>query len=433
MTATARSVFKQDALTKLVRRLTPVMRGFNFPITTNSGGSTTTLRATRLERRNPSANAFDGFAVEIIEKVGSGPAIGEVAVVAAAGYDGTDRLTVAPALSATVETGTDFLLYPPDIEPEAMNDQIDAILRSTEAPSIYVPSMVPDSDFEADTSNPATNWPILASALTTHLFVTTSGLVLIGERAMHIKTANVNDGVKSSVFAVEGNETVLLSLFVRGADTPLGEVRVDLYDVTNSAIIKSSGEIDDPAWHHVQFAATIPATCKQVRIQFTNPTTAVSEWYIAQDAAVQSQSGHLYAAPSWLTHEGQIMRSVAIPQGFTAQENSAFLALGEGWADGPPVSMIRRDRGVNVLSFSLQGFHLPAAILVKRGFNALASATATSTIDREYMMWKLCANLLKELGDETWQEYAREASRLAYTLKYGGRERTYAQNPPTRV
>ena len=433
MTTTARSVLKQDILMKLVRRLSPTLRGFNFPLATTSGGSTTTLVDTRLERRNPSANAFDGFAVEIIEKVGSGPEIGEVAVVAAAGYDGTSTLTVAPALTATVETGTNYLLYPPDIEPEAVNDQIDAVQRSTEAPSLYMPSMVPDADFEGDTSDPSTKWPVLDAALTTHVWVTASGLVLIGERAMHVKTSSTDDGVKSGLIAVEGAETVVLSTFVRGADTPLGEVQVDLYDVTNSAIIQSSGKIDDPAWHHVLFTATIPDSCKQVRVQYTNPDTAISEWYIAQDVVLQSASGHLYPAPSWLTRESQIVRSVSMPQGFTAQENYAFTALGEGWADGPEMGLIRRDRAVNVLSVSFTGAGTPAGLIVKRGFDALSSATATSPIDREYMIWRVCANLMIELGDDSWMEYAREAAALAHILGYGGKRRTYSQSPPTVV
>jgi hypothetical protein len=132
-----------------------------IPLTTTTiAADTTSLRDTALARGTHGSGNYNGRHIEIIEAVtvpGTGPALGEVAAVDDAGFDLTDKLTTSPAFSQIVQTGTDYLMYPRKLVPETLVDAINDVLTKIEAPYLWAPSLVADSDMGSGSHGRRTN------------------------------------------------------------------------------------------------------------------------------------------------------------------------------------------------------------------------------------------------------------------------------------
>ena len=429
MTTTTRIVNKQDILNRLIPRLSAKLRGFVMPLTfTANGTAATTIRDTRLNRASTGAADYDRCAVEITSKAGAGPAIGEVAGVTNAGYDQVDKLTLAPTFSATPQSGDTYNLYPPEISPEQLNQAINDLLRNTEAPYVWFPSMVDDSEFLI-----LSKWADIGTS-TTALLSTNVPDNVLGESSLKIVLSNGPDtGRQSLPFDVKPGDSLIVDIFAR---TDVGEYKIQLYDVTNSAVIEEA-TVDSlsTTFHQIRFVGEIPNTCAQCRIRFISVDTIV-DMRLAGPLVVQSRNGARYRTtplgslvPSpWLMHSGQISRAVSIPQGMAGLQDFTFAALDRGMKSAKMPDFIRSDRGVIGATISFAAGSDPTALLCYRAFDELSSDTATSTCDRDYVMWRACANILEEEGDKRWRDYARRAAALRRTLGYGLRRRRSRDN-----
>ena len=414
---------KTDILNVLSPRLSSMLRGFVMPLTsTATAADKLSLRDTRLDRKARSTNAFDRMTIEIIETTSGSPAVGEVATITA--YDETDKVTTTPAFSDEVQSGMDYFLYPDELSPEQLNQAIRDVLRSTEALHLYFPSMLTDAAANMS-GTVGTDWPDEGSGVTA-TYDTTPATTPRGVASLRIETTVVDTGCKTAGIAVHETETTVLSLFL---GVPTGSAVVQLYDVTNGVVIDESGVLNDNALTEVLLRSNIPDDCEQVEVRVI-AKTAVSDIYVAPVVTLQSTSGHRYVLPSWFIREEMFLRAVTFPSGIPADASDAYIASGRSVAVAPP-DFERDDRAGSTFAASFYASTYPVALEVYRGFDELTDNTTTSNCDREYMKWKVCANVLFSMGDKRWRDYDANARGLVRMLRYGERRKVLSESPKT--
>jgi hypothetical protein len=157
-----------------VKKLDPVSEPKSS--TTTSAGSTTTLNDTLLA---PAAESEDfvGDWIYIREAVSSGPAIGEITRVTDVDFAGTtSQLILAPAVTATIQSGTDYERHR-KVRPNIINDRLDVILGLLRQNVTLPATILTNGDFEAATTSTdsGSNTAEALDATETEIDVDTSG------------------------------------------------------------------------------------------------------------------------------------------------------------------------------------------------------------------------------------------------------------------
>lgn len=383
-----------------------------MPRVTTSLGTTATLVDSVLSRGSPDANDFKRLEVEIAELVTNGPALGEVSAIT--DFSGS-TLTISPAFTAAVQNGTDYLIYADQLSPEVVAGQINDVLRNTEGPHLWFPSLAQDADFDADD---LTLWPAVGTP-GTRAFTTTAANALFGERSLHIVAAAAGDGARCTAFPVTEDEQVLVMVLVQAQ---VADVTVQLYDETNSAVVKAV-TVDQRDWTEVYFTEDAPVGCQQMSVRFL-AGSATSDFYISAPVLVQSlNSARAYQMPSWLLGLEKVGQALSWSRGFTSEIADSYKAFSEQARAAPRPRFLRSDRGLNPLmvEFKSQAGY-PYALEVWRPFSELSSLSATTTCDREYLVWKALANLYFARSDEEHAaRYGAVARSQAGVLHYGRR------------
>ncbi len=231
--------------------------------TTTSGGSTTTLLDSLLA---PAAESEDfvGDWIYIAEKAGSGPEVGEIARVTAVDFSGSlSTLTLAPALTATLETGADYERHR-KVRPNIINDRLDVILGLLRQNVLLPITLLVDGDMEDTTTTPP-NYTAAGTGGTPTLTKSTT-FVRRGRQSLVI----TNDGsttlgyAKSdSIYLPGGTECIVeADVYITAGDL----ARLTFYDATNSAVIGTAMESDESGWVHLENLFTVPATCEEVQV-----------------------------------------------------------------------------------------------------------------------------------------------------------------------
>ena len=208
------------------------LHGLPIPSTTTSDGTTTTLLDTTLSRGTVDANRYDGRLIEITETTGGSTPVNEVAGVDNAGFaSGTGTLTLSPALTVLPKAAMDYIPYPRNLSPDTVHEEISEILRNTEAPHLFIPSLVADSELVSL----STNWNTESSP--TASIETGAADVFLGDNSFRFIAVDAGDGTISDSIAVTEGEVLIFSAFVRATT---GSIVVSLFDVTNAVVIGSS-------------------------------------------------------------------------------------------------------------------------------------------------------------------------------------------------
>lgn len=345
--------------------------------------------------------------------------LGMVVGVDDGGFDAIDQLTFSPALSMLLDRGMKTHLYPKGLAPETLTDHINRVLRGTEAPHFWIPSLISDSNFDA---NDLTNWDEVGSG-TTRAFTTTAANVLYGTRALSIISADAGEGAESEDFYVTENENLVVMAFVK---VTAGSIEVTLRRVTATAAdIERADGLSEGVWTSAFFSGVIPSGCTQASIRFLSEATG-SAFFVSAHVVAQSQSRRRYSVPSWFYREGQQVAAVRIMPSYTSvSDDSGFTYISEGdrLVDDLNATFLRSDLDANPLwaEFACPSSY-PVAFMVKRAFAELAGDLSTTTADREYVAAKAVANLLRDRSDDAWRMWARKAMRRAEKLGYGGNQ-----------
>ncbi len=418
-------VIKQDVLRVLNKR-DEVLSRLPVPlVTTSVSPSTTTLRDTRLKRGTTQANRYDAREGEVVETVGGGATLGVAFAVDDAGFNNTDQLTISPATGTAIATGTDYLLYALGLSKEIVDAAIDEMLRETDGPHVFYPSLFDDSDLD---SGGVTNWLALGDALTTRELVTTvDNTALIGPAAIHLVEAATSTGIVSNNVPVHDTEEFVLMMSIR----PLsGTWTITFHDVTNAATIGSAVVTEEVAWQTIQFRGSIPAACEEVELRIAGSANT-EEAFVSAHLVLQMTSGRSYRAPSWLEAETQILGWCYQPVGRGAEDVDTYVALSTPLVSEQAVSVVRDARAVHPFRISLQpGNQAPVALICQREFAELSGVnTATSPVNRQYAKEATLYRILRDLGDPGARAWADAAALSAERLRYGLREIVFEPTP----
>ena len=409
------------------------LEGFALPlVTSGTAADKTTVTDTSLTRgTSGGVNMYDYRQVEIVEAETGGPAVGETSWVTNGGF-ASNALTVSPAFSDEVQTDTNYILWPRGLTRQMVEDEINNVLIHTYGPGLWVPSMVPDSDFTLSTTL-ADYWADTGSITTTDfdasvLSGTTAPVTLLGEKAIKVVSAAANGGVVSDAFYATEREQLLVSV-VTSCTTDL--CYVGLYNVTSSASVKSV-TVDEPAFTEVRFDCTAPDNMESGQMRFLG-TANGSTFYISPPVVVQSYAGHQYPAPSWLVDRSQVSHAVYLREGYQSEDANSYIALSGGVRPAPMPQFLRGARDLNPLHVQFRASGRgPLALVCTRPFASMSADTDTTLCDREYIVNKVIANIRKNRGEpryrqykddgQGWGQYARMASNAARASGYGGRE-----------
>lgn len=384
------------------------LQGLPIPLaTTATAAGVTTLDDSKLSRGTTDANAYDGRMVEIIETVASSPTIGSVAGVDDAGFDGTDTLTLSPAYDATPQSGTDYLIYPLGQGPDQYHEMISEVLRQTEAPHLFIPSLVVDNDFEV--GDITTNWTTQGSP-TTSQRITTAASVFLGDAVFHFIADAAGEGTASDAIDVTEKENLTLSTFVRAN---VGSVQVILFNNTASTNIEEV-TIDEQAWTEVRFTRPVPDNCEQVSVRYLSAAN-LDDFYISAFVTLQTQNERPYDLPSWFTHEGMFEGANYLPQGWASEDADSYIALSRVDGNvGIEPEFLRSDQAVHPMKVHLRAhINQPIWFKVRRGFADLTTDAALTHADRDFVVQKVIHKISGDLVAK------KEAARLAKLLDYG--------------
>ena len=432
MATTTRLAIKQRML-RVLRSRDPAVANLPVPIATTSVGLTTRVNSTTLERGNPPTTRYNGRAVEIAELVASGPAVGEIAYVNDGGYDGTDALTVSPAFTAAVQSGTDVHLYPEGFSPDIVNEAINNILEATYAPFIYIPSLVVDADFDANDVGTTGAWSSVGLVDTKELVTVTSVLLrtdnqlLMGQLGLHI-VADDDEGVQTLAMFVHDTEQLLISVTLRMLTATTMEL--EFYNSTTSAVIKTVS-FNENAFTELRFNEAVPNDAESVSLRFMG-TGADTEFMVSPAVIVQSDAERLYPLPSWFQSESYFKEAFYMPQGWSTDASDSYIAMSERLRPARRPEFVRGDRWAtqHYVRLACPGSY-PIGLLCQKPFATVSSDSTTIPADRDYVAFKAIARILRERNDAGFVQFERDADALARSLEYN--EQNVTIEPPALV
>lgn len=420
----------KQRIARILNRADEVVALLPVPLTTTAlAADTTSLRDTALARGTTAAGRYDHRAVEIIELVGGGPAIGEVAVVTNAGFDNIDKLTLSPAFSLAVQTGTDYIAWPRGVAPEMVSQHINDLLRATYHPYLWIPSLVGDADFE---SASLANWPDVGAPTEATAFdAATAANALLGERSLRYQADGIGEGVRSLSFRVTENEQLLLVTFVRALTDA---VVVSLYNATASSNVDRTVTVDEDLYTEVRLLLTVEDNMEQAQVRYL-ATATDTEFFISPPVIVQSFAGRPYPLPSWLVNpKRQIEGALYLRQGFSSEVEDSFIALSRASAVAPVPAALRSDRSLTpgrvILQADARG---PIAFKCQRPFAELTLDTDSTNADEDYVAYGVVARLLHDKGDDDWRKWRDRAQEIAVARGYGERRMVIEENPKVLV
>jgi len=410
-TAVSRIQIEQD-IVELLSRMDAETQLLPIPMSATAlAADTTSIRCTTLDRGSPSTGRYDGMIVKIVDDTGAGPAVGETSMVASAGYDGTDKLTVSPAFTAAVISGQQFMLYPPRWAPEHIVSAIRRTLRSTYIPTIWAPSMIADPDLSASDTI-TDNWDDVGAVTTTD-FETGAANVLLGARSLKV-VGGAATGLASDSFPVHDVRSVLVVVPVA---VSAGSMTVVLYRATTTAADLRSVTMDEIAFTDCRFTETFTAGTKQAQIRFL-AAEAASTFYVSPHIIVQANGVHAYNLPSWLVNPDHILGAAFMPSSQGANDQDNYVPLSDFMQNQPDFRILRSDRDVTPLRLQFRGGTYPLYLRVLRQAADLSSDSATTIVDRGWLAKKTAANLLRDRGVDEWKRVAREAMQAAAEAGY---------------
>ncbi len=245
---------RADLRVDILKKIDPVSEPKTS--TTTSGGSTTTLLDSLLA---PSAESEDfvGDWIYIAEKAGSGPEVGEIARVTAVDFSGSlSTLTLAPALTATLETGADYERHR-KVRPNIINDRLDVILGLLRQNVTLPVTIVTDGDME---TSGVSDWTASGATVTKD-----TTFVRHGRQSLKVVTTSPNGLAQSASIYLPGGTQCIVAADVY--ITPGDSAKINLLDVTNAELIGTDMESDESGWVHLEGLFTIPATSEEVQVR----------------------------------------------------------------------------------------------------------------------------------------------------------------------
>jgi len=311
----------------------------------------------------------------------------------------TGTLTVAPAMSTAPGLGSEYELHY-KFAPEVIHESLEEILGNIKRPILLPLSLVPDGDMEAAG---VSNWDELSSA--TRAKTTTN--VLYGRQSLEVNASAANGYAASDGMFLPPDTAVLCAtdVYVAGA----GSAILRLWDETNGAEIEA-GTTVATGWSHIEFTATLPATCEQVKLRLVAVDAAVNVYFNNAILLPQSQKDFTY--PSTLEFHEDFAGLFMRPRGSDIEGTSSEFAYRVLERKPIPVTNVtfeRDDTAVVPYRISLRGgestfIDYPLWVQGRVDFAVLTDDTTTTTVPEDIVVDLTYAQLLEDWAQEELEE-----------------------------
>lgn len=356
--------------------------------------------------------------------------LGYVTGVDDGGFAAGGILTISPNFPDTNQVSAGpygagaFYLYPKGLHPDYLIEKMQSVLKNTDHPYIWFPSLVPDSDFA---SNDITLWPDEGTP-SSKVFSTTSAAdrLIFGERYISWAGNSLGDGVRSPNFGVYEGEQLLIATWLFGGSAGDGsQVKLQTVESGTGTTIKTVGPIAEALTNiEVRFRKSMPDEAETARLVWEVVTASHTGGRILSPVIVQSDRRRYYNSPTWFTRPSQFKGSFFLPQGYTlADIADAYIPMTHLAQADYDIDFMRSERDAVPLrlGFACPG-NEPIGIVVMRPFIELAGDSSTTVADKDYVALKTVSNILRDRKDNAWKHWAGRASNRAKMLGYGGRE-----------
>ena len=203
-----------------------------------------------------------------------GPAVGEIARVTNTNFSGsTSQFTLAPALSASLVSGTEYEIHY-HFYPNQIRDKANEILGNVRHPIFLPLSLITNGDFE-NSSGADTDWTAGGTATLANETTT----VLFGRQSLKITASAADDYAESAAVYLPPNTNVLCAAYcyITSGDS----AKLILYDSINGADIETA-ESDITGWVLFMFTAAVPSDCEAVTMRLESQGSGdVTYWNAA--------------------------------------------------------------------------------------------------------------------------------------------------------
>lgn len=233
--------------------------------TATSGSTLTWADSSFTTSSTESANRFDGCSLYVLDTTDDAAPEGSFRRIDSwSGNTGTWTFGSAITTVTAGDIGLIFYRFTPDEFLRAANH----VIGGQYWPRYVAASLLTDGDME---TSGTTNWADVTGTPTQTKI--TSGNVLTGTQALHVIYTVVDTSVGQSL-AVQPQEQ--LSVSATGILTA-GSWCLQAYDVTNSAVIYTSGTLTgNDSWQTAWFQCTVPPGCYSVSFRIINKTAATT-------------------------------------------------------------------------------------------------------------------------------------------------------------
>lgn len=362
--------------------------------TTGAGaGDATTLVDSGLLYSGADVDALGQCFVRIDEAVAGGPAAGEISRISSAGLDiASGTITVSPAFSAQVQSGTDYSLWR-HTHPLVARRLLNENLRNKKREVITPVTLVVDGDMELAAD--VTNWTTIGTVSTKEK-VTTAAYVRHGGNSLHIVNGAAASGARTASYPATRERTWLVAATIK---VITGTVSLAGYDATNSVDIDTPPSTNEPSWQTLFYTFTIPATCQNVQARITAGDAA--EFYV--DEVILWQADQMeYEPPSWLEDPSDIIDIGYFTMETSPEGTNVYIPEESNWQS------CDFEREPFVDEAGLHPFRVyltkttiyPLFLRALRPFAELSADTDTTTADRRGLvlqtLWSIFDYLLLE-------------------------------------
>ncbi len=428
--STTRKDIRQAVIKKLYSPRYPIVGA------TTSTASDTTSVVDSILAPSGQVEDYNSVFIYIAELVSGGPAIGEVARVTDTDFSGsTSKLTIAPAFTDEVQTGTDYEIHYV-FHPTEIHDRINELLENMRG-WVFIPlsGLLSDGNFNSGITI-TNNW---TTSGTTQAINTTAAYILFGDGSMAITAGAVTTYSYQRVYVAEDTPLLVSTYAFVDAANSGTTAEIEIWDVTAGAQIGESAYTDiHNEWVHLQTLVTVPTDCKQVEVRLMGSVGTV--YYDSVQLIRRDQ--RIHDLPSEFDWPEDFEIVLYFPRGSgheTSGSLNAFRALQypvEKWSDA---ELLRDPRGATATRIQLiesrlgrrRGYYTTAGRarstqsrvgtnighpLFVRGrvdYPTVSSDTTAIYAPEDYIVGLLYADLMEELAQHDLDNDKFEA----YSLK----------------
>lgn len=206
----------------------------------------------------------------------------------------TGVFTMSSPFTALPDATATFDIYLRGLSINDLKAAVNTAFRKIMYPTLAPLTLVVDGDMD---SIATTSWTVANSDVTK----VTDANALHGARALRVLNSSALGNVYGTIINVVAGESYYLYALARPA---VGTGNLHLWDVTNNVSLGSVATETGLGWQWMGFQASIPATCKQVRVVLLGTGTLDDVYW--DDVILQHAGASEMVLPTWINTQGQI-------------------------------------------------------------------------------------------------------------------------------